>query len=382
MSQTRIKRKKFSNGRRSSWYWMTWGTIAAYTTLGGKMVALAWAQQPRTPTIVQAPGQTQGLLIHQFNIPSVPLDGVLNAFQTTTGVSVVVPKDSMRNVWSRGVSGLYTNEAALQKVLLSTGLTYKFTSPVLVRLEIAGQSTSIDVTAENSQPSLPKYTQPLLDTPQTIDVIPQQIIQDQGATSLRDVLRNVAGISLAAGEGGAQGDNLTIRGFTARNDLFVDGMRDFGSYYRDPFDTENVAVLQGPSSVTFGRGSTGGVVNQQTKAPGLDRIMSGTAALGTDNSKFVTFDINRNLPSLGTGAAFRLNVMGNDSGVAGRDIAQTRRVGIAPSLAFGLGTSTRYIFSYFHQTADDTPDYGFRGSSTVLPTCRATTTTVLSTEII
>ena len=110
--------------------------------------------------------------------------------------------------------------------------------------------------------------------------------------------------------------------------------------------------------MTFGRGSTGGVVNQQTKAPGLDRIMSGTAALGTDNSKFVTFDINRNLPSLGQGAAFRLNLMGNDSGVAGRDIAQTRRVGIAPSLAFGLGTSTRYIFSYFHQTADDTPDYG------------------------
>ena len=358
MSQTRIKRKKPSNGRRSSWYWMTWGTIAAYTTISGKMVAPAWAQQSSTPSTVQAPGQTRGLLIHQFDIPSGPLDGALNAFQTTTGVSVVVPKDSMRNIWSPGVSGPYTNEAALQKILRSTGLTYKFTSAVLVRLEIAGQSTSIDVTAENSQPSLPKYTQPLVDTPQTIDVIPQQLIQDQGATSLRDVLRNVAGISLAAGEGGAQGDNLTIRGFTARNDLFVDGMRDFGSYYRDPFDTENVAVLQGPSSVTFGRGSTGGVVNQQTKAPGLDRIMSGTAALGTDNSKFVTFDINRNLPSLGQGAAFRLNLMGNDSGVAGRDIAQTRRVGIAPSLAFGLGTSTRYIFSYFHQTADDTPDYG------------------------
>ena len=98
MSQTRIKRKKSSNGRRSSWYWMTWGTIAAYTTLSGKMAAPAWAQQSRTPSTVQAPGQTQGLLIHQFDIPSGPLDGALNAFQTTTGVSVVVPKDSMRNI--------------------------------------------------------------------------------------------------------------------------------------------------------------------------------------------------------------------------------------------------------------------------------------------
>ena len=77
---------------------------------------------------------------------------------------------------------------------------------------------------------------------------------EQGVTTLRDAVRNVAGISLAAGEGGAQGDNLTIRGFTARNDIFIDGMRDFGSYYRDPFNQEAVQVLKGPSSVTFGRG--------------------------------------------------------------------------------------------------------------------------------
>ena len=79
-----------------------------------------------------------------------------------------------------------------------------------------------------------------MDTPQSIGVVPQQVMQEQGATTLRDALRNVAGISLAAGEGGAQGDNLTIRGFTARNDLFIDGMRDFGSYYRDPFNLQEV----------------------------------------------------------------------------------------------------------------------------------------------
>src|SRR5580698_11315437 len=105
-------------------------------------------------------------------------------------------------------------------------------------------------------------------------------MDQQNTTTLRDALRNVAGISLAAGEGGAQGDNLTIRGFTARNDLFIDGMRDFGSYYRDPFNTEAVQVLQGPSSVTFGRGSTGGVVNQASKLPQLKEFVTAETVLG------------------------------------------------------------------------------------------------------
>jgi len=112
-----------------------------------------------------------------------------------------------------------------------------------------------------------KYTELIRDTPQTISVVSKKTLEQQGVNTLRDALRNVAGISLAAGEGGAQGDNLTIRGFSARNDIFLDGMRDFGSYYRDPFNYESIDVLQGPTSATFGRGSTGGVVNQESKTP-------------------------------------------------------------------------------------------------------------------
>ena len=167
-------------------------------------------------------------------------------------------------------------------------------------LEIQGMATAVDVTDTSVQVSLPKFTQPLIETPQSIDIVPQHIIQDQGATTLRDTLRNVAGISIAAGEGGAQGDNLTIRGFTARNDIFLDGMRDFGSYYRDPFDMQEVAVLQGPSSVTFGRGSTGGVVNQETKVPQTAALFAGTVDLGTDQTKRITADLDRPLPSLGS----------------------------------------------------------------------------------
>jgi catecholate siderophore receptor len=225
----------------------------------------------------------------------------------------------------------------------------------LPTLSVEGNA-SADYRADQSM--LNKLTQPLRDTPQSITVVPQQVMQDQGVTTLRDALRNVPGISLAAGEFGAQGDNLTIRGFSARNDIYIDGMRDFGGYYRDPFYLEDVEVLQGPSSILFGRGSTGGVVNQNSKTPTLDPFVSGTLALGTDATKRITADINQPLPQWGEGTAVRLNLMANNSGVAGRPSAENTRVGFAPTLAFGLGTPTRINLSFVHQTEYDIPDYG------------------------
>ena len=125
-------------------------------------------------------------------------------------------------------------------------------------------------------PSLSKLTQPLLDTPESISVIPRQLMEDQAVTAVRDALRNVPGVSLAAGEAGAQGDSLTLRGFSARNDFYLDGMRDFGSYYRDPFNLQSIEVLKGPASVLFGRGSTGGVINQVSKQPLMTPLTDAT----------------------------------------------------------------------------------------------------------
>lgn len=207
-------------------------------------------------------------------------------------------------------------------------------------------------------PSLPKYTEPLRDTPQSITVVPQELMKEEGVTTLREALRNVAGISLAAGEGSSQGDNLTLRGFTARNDIFLDGMRDFGSYYRDPFNLQAVEVLKGPSSITFGRGSTGGVINQVSKMPGLTPRVEGAVGFGTDRTRRATADIQEPLRDLGPSASLRLNLMVNDSHVADRDIAANRRFGFAPSLALGLGTPTRLTFGYFYQSENDIPDYG------------------------
>ncbi len=354
------------HSRKDNWpiayRWAAMGTLIAYSAVGTHKFNLARAQDISKPGGSNSPvSETQGSQpVWRFDIPAGSVESVLDVFEKVTGVKVTVAKSGIRTLASPGVSGVYTAEQAIQKLLADTVLVYRFTSPANLSVDLKSVLTSVDVTTtvDALATASPKYAQPALDTPQTITAVPQETMQQQGVTTLRDALRNVAGISLAAGEGGAQGDNLTIRGFTARNDLFIDGMRDFGSYYRDPFDTQEVEVLQGPSSVTFGRGSTGGVVNQATKTPGLSRFISGDVDFGTDLTRRVALDVDLPLPSLGRGAAFRLNVMGDEGNVAGRDVAENRRFGIAPSLVLGLGTATRWTFSYFHQNADDNPDYG------------------------
>jgi len=238
--------------------------------------------------------------------------------------------------------------------------THAADSPTrLPEVLVTGQGDKKETTSYKTEStSLTKYTQPIVDTPQAISVVPKQVLEDQHATTMRDALRNVAGISIAAGEGGAQGDNLTLRGFSARNDIFLDGMRDFGSYYRDTFNWENVEVLRGPASVSFGRGSTGGVVNQVSKTPKKTAEKSAEVSLGSNNGQRLSIDINEPLPQLGEGIAFRLNAMEETSDVTGRDIAKINHWGVAPSLALGMGTATRINLSYLHESQNDTPDYG------------------------
>jgi catecholate siderophore receptor len=205
------------------------------------------------------------------------------------------------------------------------------------------------------QPSLDRLPSSIQDTPQGISVVPRELIEEKNITTLREAVRNVPGISINAGEGGAQGDTLTIRGFSARGDLFVDGARDPGQYNRDTFNIDSIEVLKGPSSLLFGRGSTGGVINMVTKAPTLERANSAEISLG--NGPFYRGTADLNLP-VGLTTAVRLNVMGQDSDTVGRDLAEQRRWGVAPSIGIGLGTDTQFTLSYLHQEEDNRPDYG------------------------
>ncbi|SDS81272.1 TonB-dependent receptor [Pseudomonas oryzae] len=238
--------------------------------------------------------------------------------------------------------------------------------PALAEEQGALQLDSVSVQGEQGSGyktesvSSPKYTAPLLDTPQTISVVPQQVIEEQQALSLRQVLSNVSGITFNAGEGGGgSGDSINIRGFSANANMQIDGLRDSAQTNRtDTFNIEAVEVIKGPNSVFGGSGTTGGSINQVSKQPRQRDFTRLGASLGTDNYKRLTLDTNQTLDGVGTDSAFRLNLMAHENDVPGRDEIDRQRWGIAPSLALGLSDATRLTLSYFHQTDDNLPDYG------------------------
>ena len=335
------------------------GALVAFTVGNSRAVAIGYAH--RTDAAVastQAQDKTQVL---RFDIPAGTLEEALNAFQRLTGLRVEIPDEKMRSISSPGVSGAYTPEQALAQILTGTGVTYRRTASDTLTLEIQATPESVEVVGRTSPLSSPKYSEPLRDIPQTVTVIPKDVIVKQGATTLRDVLRNVPGLTMTAGEGGAPaGDNLTLRGFSARNDIFVDGVRDLGPQSRDPFNLEQVEVVKGPGSAYTGRGSAGGTINLTSKAPGPTPSYGGTLVLGNAGMKRATADLNAPLGRLGLGerTAFRLNLLAHDSGMAGRDVVEEERWGAAPSLAFSPDARTRVTLSYFHLQQDNVSDYG------------------------
>lgn len=212
--------------------------------------------------------------------------------------------------------------------------------------------------------SSPKQTAPILDTPQTISVISQTVIKEQGARNLTDVLRNTPGISFNAGENGfsSSTNNFSLRGFDTTGSIFIDGTRDSGSYTRDIFNIDRVEVIKG-AAADNGRGGPSGYINLVTKTPTLENFINGEVQFGFDEygskaRKRATADANY---AVTDNTAVRLNVMLEDSGVPGRKVSDKESWGVAPSLSYGLGTDFRFIASYEHVEHDELPNWGVPG---------------------
>ena len=207
-----------------------------------------------------------------------------------------------------------------------------------------------------------KFTAPLVDTPQTVQVIREQIIREQGATTLTEALRNTPGVStFFLGENGNTntGDAVFMRGFDSSSSIFVDGVRDLSSVSRDMFNIEQVEVVKGPSGTDVGRTSPTGYINLITKKPSMQDSFSGSLGFGSADYKRGSIDWNKSLSGEnGIGAAFRLNAVIEDSGVAGRDVVDNKRTVVAPSLALGLNSPTRIFLDYVHVEQRNTPDGG------------------------
>ncbi|HXC64018.1 MAG TPA: TonB-dependent receptor plug domain-containing protein, partial [bacterium] len=200
-----------------------------------------------------------------------------------------------------------------------------------------------------------KYRQALVDIPQTVVPITREVMQEQAAYSLGDALRNAPSVSAGAGDPGSLGDRVRVRGFADQEGFFADGLRDFGTYYRDPFDLEELDVLEGPSGLLFGMGATGGSLNQVAKQPGPEPLYGASLSLGSAQLRRATADLNQ---PLGTGAALRVAMLSDQGGVPGRDVAQNSLGGAAVALGFGLGTPLQLTLGYFHLDENSVADMG------------------------
>jgi catecholate siderophore receptor len=196
---------------------------------------------------------------------------------------------------------------------------------------------------------------PLRDTPQTVNVVPQQSIRDQGLRSVEDALRTVPGITFQAGEGGQQGDSPVIRGFVARGDVFRDGIRDPGWYTRDLFNADRVEVYKGPSAFAFGRGSTGGAINIVSKLPTGRTFAEGTVTGTTDAGYRVELDAGGRKDNV----SGRIAALAQDVPTPDRNHVWTKRYGVAPSVTVDFTPTTKVTLRYIYQSEESIPDYGW-----------------------
>jgi catecholate siderophore receptor len=248
---------------------------------------------------------------------------------------------------------------------LTAAFVAAMTMPVAAFAQEEQTLPTVSVTATQDgikadRASSPKYTQPLLDTPQTITVIRKELINQQGGTTLTEALRNTPGVgTFSLGENGSTstGDAVYMRGFDASANIYVDNVRDLGAISRDMFNIDQVEVLKGPSGTDNGRGAPNGSINLVTAQPALADAFNTSVTAGSASNKRVSADWNKLLDA-DRGMAMRLNLVDQDSGAPGRNEVTNKRWGVAPSFVYGLGSPNRLYVDYLHLQQNNTPENG------------------------
>jgi catecholate siderophore receptor len=224
-------------------------------------------------------------------------------------------------------------------------------------LRLAGVRDTVTVTESAGYQtaavsSATKTLTPLRDVPQSITVIPQELMKDQMMMSIGDVVRYVPGITAIQGENNR--DQLVIRGNSTSADFFLDGVRDDVQYYRDLYNLDRVEALKGPNAMMFGRGGGGGVVNRVTKEAGLTPLHELTLLGGSYGNKRFTADLDQPLSDK---VALRLNAMYENSD-SFRKYVNLERHGINPTLTFTPGKQTKITLDYENFRDDRVADRG------------------------
>ncbi|HIC47141.1 MAG TPA: TonB-dependent receptor [Methylophaga aminisulfidivorans] len=306
---------------------------------------------------------TPAKLIH-FNIPADNLSKSLNLFSAQSGIFLSSDGALTKSKTSAPVNGQYTAEQALQALLAGTQLSYRFIddntvtlleqqqqeqavhdlAPLVVmgtdlnryEFDIAGSATGFDTDVN--------------ELPRSVQVLPEQLILDQNATHLDDVLQNVAGITRAHGFGGVE-TQVNIRGFT-NNRLFVDGNPVSNRHNVDVATIDRVEAILGPASVLHGQVSPGGLINIITKKPQTIKSNSLQADFDEHGRRKLTLDSTGPLNDV---LQYRLIVAGEDSEsfretqtVTGDHRADIRGLTIAPSFSYTPDANNTFTLSLLH----------------------------------
>lgn len=232
-------------------------------------------------------------------------------------------------------------------------------TPISVKAKAESDANSVRATTS----TIGKGTQELRDIPQSVTVVTEKLIEDRRVDTLKEALHQTAGVTFMAAEGGEE--DIRLRGFSlaASGDIYADGIRDPAFYERDTFSFDRVELLRGSASMLFGRGSTGGVVNQVSKVPFLNDASEVNWTLGSHSYMRLTGDFNL---KLGEQTALRLNVMKTDADNNGAG-SKIDKQGIAPTLRWGIGTADEFTVGLYALENNNGINYGMpwlRASST------------------
>lgn len=206
-----------------------------------------------------------------------------------------------------------------------------------------------------------KISTDLVDTAKTINVVSSEVLADQGITNLNDALRNVSGVStFGAGEGGGgnvtTNDKITIRGFNANGNIYIDGIRDLAGYSRDLFNTEEVEVIKGASSSISGKGTSGGAVNMVTKRAKQDEFTNVAASYDEAEQMRVSVDTNTSISDI---TAVRLNALYTSGGdPLGNGVEEYKTTAIAPAIAVEVNDALQFNLDALVMSQRNTPMLG------------------------
>ena len=318
-------------------------SVAAFNSVDEKFAGISGKKVSAVASLIAVASVSSGAEAQQSNLPPVTVDA---------------PVQRPRPTASKPTSDQVRARNALRRAAQRQQASQQATAP-------SGPAGEVDRNPY-SDPAAPykvdhvqasgKFPEPLLNTPKTITVLSKEVLEDKNATTLKEIGRSTAGVTLGSGEGGnAFGDRFFIRGFDARNDVFIDGIRDPAVSIRENFFTEQIEILRGPASSYAGRGTAGGAINIVTKQAGNTNFQRMDTEFGTDRTKRVTIDVNQVVDptfSVRTGGLFQ------DANVAGRDYVTDNRWGTFLSTKYTPTNDIKITTNYVHTDLSGLPDFG------------------------